>query len=177
MREELFDWMLKNLVVQVSSSKVSQGALAKWIRIDLALSTNKERLAARAAADPKGAVARLLEVTEEVDEAVPRSGSGTDFIVIAPPGCGPDSRHADALLDSSETDGRTRLVQKDKTGWWQILCSTQFTRHTAHKGGLQCEPRQDAVARVPCGCSYGSDAVRRYNGHLETECGRPEPES
>ena len=161
MREELFDWMLKNLVVQVSSSKVSQGALAKWIRIELASSPNKERLEARAAADPEGAVARMLEVNKEVDEVVPRSGSRTDFVVLAPPGCGPDSRHADALLHSSETDGRTRLVYKNGTGGSQILCSTQFTMHTAHKGGLQCEPRQDAVARVPCGCAYGSDEVRR----------------
>ena len=121
-------------------------------------------LRARAAEDPDGPFARLLEVDAAVDAVLRRSGSGTDFFVVAPRGCTPDTLHADMLLLPCERErGRSRLVHKDASGNCKTLCSTLFRAYPEHKDGLMLQPRMEAIAKVPCGlgggCSYASDAV------------------
>ena len=163
MRGELAVELLTYLKVDASSAKVLPGQPAKYYRISLDES-NLSLLHARAVEYPDGPFARLIEVDEEVGADVLPSGSKTDFIVIAPSGCTPDSQHADAILQTIEQErGRSRLVQKDSATDCRVVCGTRFRSFGAHKGGPMREPRMDAVATVPCGlgggCSYSSNAV------------------
>lgn len=163
LRPELVRELLTYLQVTVSSAVVRPGEPPKFYRVVLH-EENMKLLRTRAAEDPDGPFARLLEVDAAVDAVLRRSGSGTDFFVVAPPGCTPDSPHADMLLLPCEQErGRSRLVSKDAAGHCMTLCSTRFRAYPEHKDGLMLQPRMEAVAKVPCGLggghSYASDAV------------------
>ena len=82
MRGRLVEELLTQLVVEPAQGEFT-GSLAdmeryKYYRVPLDPS-NMELLRARAATDPLGPFARLLEVDEAVDAVVHRSGSKTDF--------------------------------------------------------------------------------------------------
>ena len=170
MRSTLVCELLRHLECTPSSAEVKQAhnaELPKYFRVPLD-AANMERLRARARAAPSGPLARLLEVDAEIETEVGRSGTGTDFFVIAQPGCTPDSEHADLLLLVQEKAlGRSRLVSKDAAGPRRVLCRTRFRPHDAHRDGRlhksSAAAAVGATAIVPCGsgggCSYASDAV------------------
>ena len=161
MRGDLVRDLLTYLVVDVSSAAVTQGQPPKYYRVPLD-GPNMVLLRQQATADPTGPFAKLLEIDAEVGVDLLRSGSGTDFYVIAPPGSGADSNHSDVLLMRSEVNGRSRLVQKDAAGPLQVLCSTKFRVYPQHNGGRRL-PNREEIATVPCGppggSSYASDPV------------------